>query len=126
MDGKPEDIEASRVVEVAILWNEGGFPCPCAKWLLIIFLLSHLHVKTVRNSLFYLRKYCRTFSDHKTAPTRLQVIVIVTGMMSLYDQNFRFVHNRVLQDNPMETSFWILIKTIDIRVWGTGRRSISI
>ena len=31
--------EACRVVDVANLWHEGGFPCPCTKSWLIIFLL---------------------------------------------------------------------------------------
>ena len=31
--------EACRVVDVANLWHEGGFPCPCIKLLLSIFLL---------------------------------------------------------------------------------------
>ena len=111
--------EACRVVEVAYLWHEGGFPCPCTKLWLIIFLLSPLIV--VRNPLFYLRNYYRTFSDHKTAPTGHRVIVNV--MTSLYDHHFRFVHNGVAGDNPLETSFWILIKRMDISVW--GRRKVN-
>ena len=106
--------EACLVLEVAYLWHEGGFPCPCTKWWLIIFLLSPL--LAVRKPLFYLRNYYRTFSDHKTAPTRRRVIVKI--MTSLYDHHFRFVHNGLIGDNPLETSFWILIKRMDIRVWG--------
>ena len=111
--------EACRVVEVAYLWHEGGFPCSCTKWWLIIFLLSLLIA--VRNPLFYFRHYYRTFSYHKTAPTRRRVIVKV--MTSLYDLHFRFVHNGVVGDNPLETRFWILIKHMDKRVW--GRRKID-
>ena len=47
-------------------------------------------------------------------PTRRRVIVKV--MTSLC--HFRFVHNGVVGDNPLETSFWILIIRMDIRVWG--------
>ena len=106
--------EACRVVEVAYLWHEGGFPCPCTNWWLIIFLLSPLI--TVRNPLFYLTNYYKTSPDHKTAQTRCHVIVKV--MTSLYDHHFRFVHNGVVGDNPLEISFWIFIKRMDIRVWG--------
>ena len=49
--------------EVAYLWHEGGFSCPCTKWWLIIFLLFPLIA--VRNPLFYFRNYYRTFSDHQ-------------------------------------------------------------
>ena len=45
-------------------------------------------------------------------------------MTSLYDQHFRFVHNGIVGDNPLETSFWILIKRMDIRVW--DRRTLSL
>ena len=43
--------EACRVVEVAYLWHEGGFSCPCTKWWLIIFLQSlWIAVTIVRNN----------------------------------------------------------------------------
>ena len=89
--------EACRVMEVAYLWHEGGFPCPCTKWWLIIFLLSPLIA--VRNPLFYFKNYYITFSDHKTGPTRCRVIVKV--MTSLHDHHFRFVHNGVVGDKTI-------------------------
>ena len=89
--------EACRVVEVAYLWHEGGFPCPCTKWWLIIILLSPLIA--VRNPLFYFKNYYITLSDYKTAPTRRCVIVKV--MTSLYDHHFRFVHNGVCWRQPV-------------------------
>ena len=49
--------------------------------------------------------------------------VIVKVMTSLYDHHFRFVHNAPVGDSPSETSFWILIKHMDIRV--CGRRIMS-
>ena len=97
--------EACQVVGVVYLWHEGGFPCLFTKWWLIIVLLSPLIA--VRNPLFYFRNYYRTFSDHKTAPTRRPEIV--KGMTSLYDHHFLFVHNGVVGYNPLETSFWFLI-----------------
>ena len=106
--------EACLFVDVAYLWHEGGFSCPCTQWWLIIFLLFPL--TAVRNPLFYFRNYCKPCSDHKTTPTWRHVIVKV--MTSLYDYHFRFVHNGVVGDNPLETSFWILTKRMDIRVWG--------
>ena len=86
--------EAYRVMEVAYLWHEGGLSCPCTKWWLIIFLLSPLIA--VRNPWFYFKNSYRTFSDHKTAPTRRRAIVNV--MTSLYNHHFRFVHNGVVED----------------------------
>ena len=67
----------------------------------------------VRNLLIYFRNYYRMSSDHKTTPARLRIIVKV--MTTLYDCHFRFVHNRVVGDNPFET-----IKGMDIRVSGRG------
>ena len=81
--------EACQVMDVAYPWHEGWFPCPCTKWWLVIFLPFPLIA--VKKKLFYFRNYYRTFSDHRTAPTRCCVIVKV--MMSLYDQHFRCVHN---------------------------------
>ena len=72
--------EACRVVEVAYLWHEGGFPCPCTKWLLIIFLLSH--IIDVRNPLFYFKMTTERFPIIKPRQTRHRVIVKV--MTSLY------------------------------------------
>ena len=54
--------EACRVVEVAYLWHEGGFPCPCTKWWLIIFLLSSL--LAVRNP--NKKSHCYTFLAQTT------------------------------------------------------------
>ena len=53
--------EACRVVDVANLWHEGGFPCPCTKLWLIIFLLSttlHLHNKI---PIFAFKNYFKRF-----------------------------------------------------------------
>ena len=56
--------EACRVVDVANLWHEGGFPCPCTKSWLIIFLLPlsifitkpHLLLSKSTSKRFLLRK----------------------------------------------------------------------
>ena len=109
--------EACRVMEVAYLWHGGWFPCPCIKWWLIIFLLSPLIAVRTPYFTFYLKNYYRTFSDHKTGPTRRRVIVKV--ITSRYDHHSRFVHNGVVGDKPLETSCWIGIKRMDIRVWGS-------
>ena len=39
-------------------------------------------------------------------------------MTSLYNHCFRFVHNGVVGDSSLDTSFWILIKRMNIRAWG--------
>ena len=56
--------EACRVVDVANLWHEGGFPCPCTKSWLIIFLLPlsifitnpHFLLSKTTSKRFLLRK----------------------------------------------------------------------
>ena len=57
--------EACRVVDVANLWHEGGFPCPCTKSWLIIFLLPlsilitklHFLLSKTTSKRFLLRKW---------------------------------------------------------------------
>ena len=107
--------EACRVVEIAYLWHKGGFPCPCTKWCLIIFLLSLL--RDEKNPLFFFKITAERFTIKKNVQTRRHVIVKV--LTSQYDRHFRFVHNWVVGDNPLETRFWVLIKTHGhVHVWG--------
>ena len=110
--------EACPVVEVAYRWHKGGFPCPCSKWWLINFLLSPL--MAVKNPLFYFRNTSERIPIIK--PRQLEHRVIVKVMTSLYDHHFHVVHNGVVGDNLLETSFWILIKRMDIHVWGRRKR----
>ena len=48
---------ACRVVYIAYLWHEGGFPCPCTKLWLIIFLLPVLF-DSIWNFILKVTKEC--------------------------------------------------------------------
>ena len=67
------------------------FPVPVQSGGWLFFSYPLLKLIAEWSPLFCFRNYHRTFSDHKTAPTRRRVIVNV--MTSLYDHHFRFVHN---------------------------------
>ena len=66
--------EACRVVDVANLWYEGGFPCPCTKSWLIIFLLPLLI--PITNPLLLLSK---TTSKRFLVRKRRQLGLVMTS-----------------------------------------------
>ena len=73
--------EACRVVDYANLWHEGGFPCPCTKSWLIIFLLPLSILKT--NPHFFLSN---TTSKRFLLRKRRQLWLIMTSRhCKIYD-----------------------------------------
>ena len=72
---------------------------------------SPIPLKSVRNPLFYFRNYYRTFSDHPNSMSRNCESYDITTWR-------HYITSVLSKSGKLETSFWILIKHMDIRVWG--------